>query len=86
MRMTIVPEDKLVNIDGLVFSELDLSFIPTNVHAIQWYGEEGTVEIKDERNRIIETQDFTDLTPYQPALDAWQVAKNVADQQEPTNV
>lgn len=46
MRLTIVPEDGAVYKDGLSFSNLDLSFIPSNIHALQWYDLFGEVEFK----------------------------------------
>lgn len=46
MRLTIIPDDKKVGIDGVFFANLDLSTcgIPENIHALQWYETEGEVE------------------------------------------
>jgi hypothetical protein len=75
MRVTIIPEDGFVSVDGEGYHDLNLSFMDANIHALQWYGTEGELERHDERGRIIANEDFSDLTPYQPALDAWNVAK-----------
>nr|MCH9834597.1 hypothetical protein [bacterium] len=72
------PVDGFVSVDGEGYSGLDLSFMASDVHALQWYETEGEIERKDIRGRIISNEAITDLTPYQPALDAWQVAKNAA--------
>lgn len=50
MRLTIIPSDKFISIDGqgLLDIEQDLSWIPSNVHAVQWYDTWGEVEYKDE--------------------------------------
>ena len=76
MRVTIVPVDGLVNIDGLRYLGLDLSFIPNNVHAVQWYDTYGEVEIKDPvTGKMISNDDINSLDSYQPAIDAWNSAK-----------
>lgn len=76
MRVIIVPADGMVSIDGKDYYDIDLSFIDSNVHAIQWYDTFGEVEISDEYGRIIENQQITSLEPYQLALDRWQEAKH----------
>lgn len=50
MRLTIVPEDGVVNKDGISYSGLDLSFVPDNVHALQWYDTYGEIEFKSAFN------------------------------------
>ena len=37
MRLSIIPSDKAVYVDGASQLGLDLPFIPTNIHALQWY-------------------------------------------------
>jgi hypothetical protein len=46
MRLTIIPIDNAVYVDGVCRVPLDLSVcnIPSNVHALQWYETEGEVE------------------------------------------
>lgn len=78
MRVTIIPEDGFVSVDGEGYHDLDLSFMLSDIHAVQWYDTEGEVEYKDNRGRATRNETITDLTPYQPALDAWQVAKDAA--------
>ena len=44
MRVTIIPEDQTILVDG---TALQFAFVaPSNIHAIQWYGEHGTIEQK----------------------------------------
>jgi hypothetical protein len=49
MRITIIPSDKTIGIDGefLLKIEQDFSWIPENVHAVQWYDTWGEVEYAD---------------------------------------
>jgi hypothetical protein len=79
MRVTIIPVDGYVSVDGKGFTKLDLSFISADVHAIQWFDTEGEVEIKDSKGRITHNQPIDSIAPYQAAIDAWQVATDEAD-------
>lgn len=49
MKLTIVPVDGTVLIDGVGYTNLDLSRaeVPQEVHALQWYANAGTIENKD---------------------------------------
>ena len=47
MNLTIIPIDGAVYVDGYSYSELDLSFAPNDVHALQWESDKGWVEFKD---------------------------------------
>jgi hypothetical protein len=78
MRVTIIPEDGFVSIDGTGYLGLDLSFMPADVHAVQWYGDGGDVERTDFRGRIIANEPISSLGPYQKAIDAWHAAREVA--------
>jgi hypothetical protein len=44
MRLTIIRADGAVYKDGFSYAGLDLSDVPANVHALQWYETEGEVE------------------------------------------
>jgi hypothetical protein len=78
MRVTIIPVDGFVSVDGEECNGLDLSATPAGVHAVQWYDTEGEVEYVDARGRAIRNELITDLAPYQPALDAWRAARQAA--------
>lgn len=81
MRVVIVPEDGSVSVDGKGFGGLDLSFIDPTIHAVQWYGDRGEVEHKDPATgRMTENKTIQSLESFKPALDAWAVAKAVADE------
>ena len=62
MRVTIVPEDRYIQVDG---RGLNFAFAAdANIHAIQWYGDHGTVEQKVGGSRpatLAEVQPFVDL-------------------------
>lgn len=49
MRLTIIPSDKYISIDNqpLLSIQQDLSWIPSNIHAVQWYDTHGEIEYTD---------------------------------------
>lgn len=53
MRLTILPSDGSVIVDGNVkFQPLDLSqcAIPSDIHALQWYENRGWIEFSDDND------------------------------------
>lgn len=80
MKVTIIPRDELVIVDGVGYTGLDLSFIDSSVHAVQWEDNDGHVEVMDNDGNIIENTALTSLGSYQQAVDAWTVADNEATQ------
>lgn len=77
MRVTIIPADGFVSVDSEGYSGLDLSFIDASVHAVQWYGGSGEVEIKNPvTGKMVENREITSLDEFQPAIDAWQAHKD----------
>lgn len=57
MRLTIIPFDNLIGIDGIFLScnQEDIQWIPSNVHAVQWYDTWGEIEyVDDNPNERIE--------------------------------
>ena len=74
MRVTIIPDDGFVSIDGVGYDGLDLSSIDSSIHAVQWYGEEGEVEMRNPVTRkLVENRGIASLDEFQTALDAWQL-------------
>ena len=52
-RLTVIPSDGAVYIDQDVWLNLDLSFCPPNVHALQWSDGAGRIEYSDAGNEQI---------------------------------
>jgi hypothetical protein len=82
MRLTIIPSDGTVIKDGLAIMKLDLSFMPSNIHAVQWYDSFGEVEIKNELGKIIQNVPITSIEEYQQAIDAWEAGKVAIEQEQ----
>lgn len=79
MKVTIVPIDNIVTIDGDVINGVDLSFIDPSIHAVQWHGTTGSVEYKDvnlvDIIKLTHQEEITDIAPFQMAIDAALVKK-----------
>lgn len=83
MRVTIIPDDGSVCIDGMGFGGLDLSFMDASVHAVQWYGTHGEIERKDPvTRRMAANEVITSIDAFQPAIYLWQAAKTAHDEAE----
>jgi hypothetical protein len=71
MRLTIIPIDKVVYKDGVPYFNLNMPFIPENIHALQWYENVGEIEYKGLINESINSlPEWADL-----AVAEWDKAK-----------
>lgn len=55
MRLTIINADKTVYLNGKAHFNIDLSFLPNNLHAFQWRNSTGEIEWKDKPNDIVDS-------------------------------
>jgi hypothetical protein len=71
MRMTIIPADRMVIVDGAPRSPLVFD-VDSAIHAVQWYGDHGEVEfvVGSDGGKPPNVK-ITDLAQFQSALDAW---------------
>lgn len=81
MRLTIIPVDQAVYVDGECRIPLDLSGcgVPSNVHALQWYDTRGWIEFNDDGNPftpVLPNEDIYSLPDWADACvqvwTAWQ--------------
>lgn len=77
MRVTIVPSDNFMQIDGRTIW-IDLSDIPTNIHAVQWDGVSGHVEYTNSQNVVLQN-----LSAFQTWIDRWTAARDIEDAPPP---
>lgn len=71
-RLTIIPIDKSVYIEGEAFMGIDLSFIPHDIHALQWQDNNGWIERKGFADEMIsELPDWA-----MKCIDLWNEIKN----------
>src|SRR3990167_5233342 len=74
MKISIVPADGLLSVDG-VFRAVDLSDIDQTIHALQFDSDaqRGRVWFKAETDKG--QADVTDVAPYQVFIDRWVAAE-----------
>jgi hypothetical protein len=72
MKLTIIPHTGTVNIDGVSYSDIDLSFMDSSIHAVQWKNTEGEIERWNPNNeKILANEEITDIAQFQQAIDLW---------------
>ena len=82
MRLSIIPCDKAVYVDGLSYLDIDMTWIPEiegkKVHAVQWYNGEGEVEFVGN----FENLKIKKLGVFEKAVELWNVKKKEFDKLE----
>jgi hypothetical protein len=82
MRLSIIPCDQAVYIDGLSYLGIDMTWIPEiegkKVHAVQWYNGEGEVEFVGN----FENLKIKKLGVFEKAIKLWNVKKKESDKLE----
>ena len=85
MKLTIIPIDGAVYVDGISFFGLDLSDAPANVHALQWDNNAGWIEFKLDNGHHPANQDITELPDWANTAKAkWDEAEVVVKTQPTT--
>lgn len=83
MRVTIIPADRMVMVDGEVRAPLAFVIDPA-IHAVQWYDDRGEVEfVATSAGGKPPNAGITDMAPFQAALDAWQAWTPAGDPPPP---
>ena len=75
MRLSIIPSDKVVYMDGVPYVDIDLSWIDDidgkKVHAVQWADGEGHVEFVGPHQNL----QFSELGVFEKAKSLWNEKK-----------
>lgn len=80
MRVTIVPIDETVIVDGRAITGIDMSNIDSEIHAVQWGGEGGEIEyVVNSEGIKPPNMKITDLAQFQPQLNEWTVKRDAQD-------
>lgn len=69
MRVTIIPSDGIVIVDGVTKSPIDLSFM-SDIHAVQWYDTWGEIERIDAEFRH-SNERIDSFSQFEPAVALW---------------
>lgn len=79
-RMTVIPGDRTVALDGDHRTVTEVRSLHPDIHAIQWYGEEGEIEWKDPDAppgliRLVRNERITSIASFQTVIDAHATAQ-----------
>lgn len=80
MRVTIIPIDTFCALDGIGFGGIDMTSVPKDVHAVQWFGTWGEQEILDlKTGRIDRNENIDNLDAFQAVLNSYWTIRNRHD-------
>lgn len=79
MRATIIPSDGFCSVDGVGFNGVDMTHVAPEVHAVQWYGTFGEVEVQDPlTGKMVGNEEIHNLNEYQAALESyWTIRSSI---------
>lgn len=79
MRATIIPSDGFCSVDGVGFNGVDMTSVAPEVHAVQWYGTFGEVEVQDPlTGKMVGNEEIDSLNEYQPVLESyWAIRSSI---------
>ena len=82
-RVTIIPVDGFCSVEGNGYIGIDMVSVPADVHAIQWYGTHGEVEIKDPvTGKLVRNEFIADLSEYQSVLASYWATRTAAEESQ----
>jgi|LauGreDrversion4_2_1035121.scaffolds.fasta_scaffold1291711_2 hypothetical protein len=82
-RLTIIPVDGFCSVEGDGYIGIDMVSVPADVHAIQWYGTHGEVEIKDPlTGKLVRNEFITDLSAYQSVIASYWATRNAVEESQ----
>ena len=83
MRATIIPADGFCSVDGVGFNGVDMTSVAPEVHAVQWYGTFGEVEIQDPlTGKMVGNEEITDLNEYQVVIESYWAIRNAVEAEQ----
>ena len=72
MKLSILPSDNAVYVDGLCCVDIDMSWIPqidgVEIHAVQWHDDHGEIELVTTDPNI----EIKELGVFQKAIELWE--------------
>jgi hypothetical protein len=79
-RVTIIPVDGFCSVEGVGYTDIDMASVAADIHAVQWYGIHGEVEIKDPvTEKLVRNEFITDLSAFQSVLASYWAIRTAAE-------
>jgi hypothetical protein len=85
MRITIIPSDGFMAVNGVGYSGVDLSSVPAGIRAVQFDGAKGEIERPGDADTPPTNEAITDVGQFAGAMAAW-AAKHAEATAEPAPV
>jgi hypothetical protein len=82
MRVTIIPADGFVSVDGLGFNGIDMESVEESIHAVQWNGSSGEVERKDEKGKMIVNEEIDSLDQFYDVIAQYNAMRAAYEEQQ----
>jgi hypothetical protein len=80
MRATIIPADTFCSVDGVGFVGVDMTSVGPAIHAVQWYGAYGEVEVQDPvTGKMVGNNEIISLDEYQAVMDSYWAIRNAEE-------
>jgi hypothetical protein len=85
-RITVIREDGIVVVDGESYDGIDMTNVPSFIHAIQWHNNYGYIEIVDNDHEddyhIMDTIRIDSFDEYEFLFDLWRERKRELRRQD----
>lgn len=82
MRMTIIPSDSIVTIDGVSFFGINMSSINPLIHAVQWHGNSGEIEWKNEFGNMVKNESINSIDQFSNLINQFNTLKLNKDNEQ----
>lgn len=68
MKVSIIPSDGIVYLDGVGYEVADAKKLADRIQAVQWDGTEGHIEYVQPKGEYFPNEKMVDITPFQPLI------------------
>lgn len=83
MRVIVIRDDGVVTIDGRTFAGIDMSSLPSFVHALDWNDTSGDLQCRDPANNSMSNWTIHSLAPFGAVITQWEAKKHASDNPPP---
>lgn len=72
MQMTIMVPDRTVTINNVSYTGIDMSNLPSSIHAVQWYGQSGWIEYVFANGVKQQNEDINSIEQFGSQVKQWE--------------
>lgn len=82
MRVTIIPADGFVSVDGIGFDGIDMSSVESSIHAVQWRGSSGEIERKNDAGKMTANEEIDSLDQFYDVIAQYNAMRAAYEEQQ----